>query len=810
METFLQDLRYAVRQLARTPVFSLAAAGTLAIGIGATTAIFSTVNATLLRPLPFRHAEELMAVRTRYTDGKFTSGLVAPVEINRLNDGSVSIVHAIGVSSQPFEGTMLRDGAPSVHLVATGVTEGFFDVMGVPIAIGRDFAHEDHLVVPNAPLRIVLSHRMWTEVFGGDPAVIGTRVRIVENPMLRTTIVGVAARDVDIPRGSDFWFAMQFRPEETAHVLDGILRVKRGVSLDRVRAEMAPVMKGLARDFPASDSGREYIVRPLVDQIVGDVRATLLIMLAATGLLLLLASANVTNLLLARGTARTREAAVRAALGASRGRIVRQLLTEAMVLATVGAVAGLAIAVVGVRLLLVLGVSKLPRLDVVPFDARVLLFAVAVLVISGLAMGIPPAWRLATSDIRTIVNESGRSATGGRATSRLMGVMIVAEIALAIVLVAGAGWLVQSFARLRETDAGFAAGGRLVADVRATRNFTSNLEATDWMRTVLERVRSTPGVDAAGAASTFPLSVDRDSMLVVQFLGDRVEPGRMPGGRARFVTPGFFEASGIKLLAGRTFTEDDRENAAPVAIVNRTFARRFLADRDPLRVQFAFGYPLPDVKTMRSIVGVVESVRYKSLAEEPEPAFYIPESQVFTPGRQSIVIATRAGDPAAIVSNVRAQLRDLDSQLVADYATAPSIVAATLGRQELGMTLMMIFGATALVLAAVGIYGVIAYAAAQRRGEVATRIALGASSADVFLLMTKHGQGLALSGTAIGLVAAYAGGRLVASSVYAMRAADPLILASAAAAVLLITIVATVVPATRATRVDPTLALRGE
>jgi putative ABC transport system permease protein len=810
MESIFQDLRYAARQLARTPLFSLAAAATLAIGIGATTAIFSTVNATLLRPLPFPHADELMAIRTRYVDGKFTSGLVSPGEITRLNDGKVSIVRAVGVFANPFDATMLRDGAPPVHVVATGVTEGFFDTLGVPIALGRALEHGDHVVAPNAPLRLVLSHRFWTEMMGRDPAVLGTRIRLAENPNIVAIVVGVAAVDVDVPRGGDFWFGAQFRPEDTPHVFEGIMRVRPGVSLDRVRTEMAGVMNSLAHDFPATDSGREYVVQPLVNQIVGDVRSTLLIILGATGLLLLLASVNVTNLLLARGTARTREAAVRAALGASRGRLMRQLLTESMVLATIGAIAGLALAAAGVRLLLVLGASKLPRLDAVPFDMRVLLFAVVVLVISGLAMGLPPAWRLANHDLKAIVNESGRGASGSRGTSRLMGAMIVAEIALAIVLVAGAGWLIQSFARLRQTDSGFVPSGRLVADVRFTRNFTSSADASAWMRTVLDRMRTTPGVSAIGATSSFPLQVDRDSMLFVQFHGERAHPGRMPGGRARLVTAGFFEAMGIRLVAGRIFTDDDREATAPVAIVNRAFARRFLANRDPLQTQFAYGYPTPDPKTERSIVGVVENVRYKSLAEEAEPAFYVPQSQSFAPPRQSVVISTLTADPIAVVPALRSQLKTFDRELAVEYDTAPNIVASTLSRQELGMTLMLIFGATALVLAAVGIYGVIAYAAAQRRGEVATRMALGASSADVFWLMTRQGQRLAVAGAVIGLVGAYLGGRLVAANVYAMRAADPLILSAAAAAVLAIAALGTLIPAARATRVDPAAVLRGD
>ena len=328
MESILQDLRYAVRQLARTPIFSLAATATLAIGIGATTAIFSTVNATLLRPLPFPHPEELIAIRTRYTDGKLTSGLVAPVEINRLNNRQLSIVRAAGVSSQPFDTTLVRDNAPSVHAVASGVTQGFFDLLGLPIIIGSGFGHEDHVTAPNAPLKVILSHRLWTEMFGGDPALVGTRLRLADNPALAATIVGVVAPGVDFPRGTDFWYAARFGPDDTPHIFEGILRTTPGTPIDRLRTEMAGVMAGLAHDFPGTETAREYAVQPLVNQMVGDVRSTLLIILGATALLLMLAATNVTNLLLARGTARGREIAVRAAIGASQRRIVRQLLTE--------------------------------------------------------------------------------------------------------------------------------------------------------------------------------------------------------------------------------------------------------------------------------------------------------------------------------------------------------------------------------------------------------------------------------------------------------------------------------------------------
>jgi putative ABC transport system permease protein len=809
IESLLQDLRYAMRQLVRAPIFTAAAAATLAIGIGATTAIFSTVNATLLRPLPFPRSEELMAIRTRYTDGKVTSGMVAPVELNRLNTGNVSIVRAAGVSMQPFDGTLVRDNAPPVHVVANAVTEGFFELLGLPIALGRSLAHEDHAVVPNAPLRVILSDRVWRSIFDSSPAVLGTRLRLAENPKLELTVVGVAARDVDYPRGTDFWFGAQFAPDATFHILDGILRIRPATTLGRLRTEMAAVMSGLARDLPQTETAREYVVQPLVNQMVGDVRPTLLIILGATGLLLMLAATNVANLLLARGTARSREIAVRTAMGASQRRIVRQLLTESFALATIGALGGLALGYAGVKLLLALGASRLPRLESVPFDGRVLLFALVTLVVSGLAVGLAPAWRLATADLKTLINESGRTAGGGRTTSRLMRTMVVAEITLAITLVAGAGWLVQSFSRLRTTDPGFVAAGRLVADVRAARSFRSPEEATAWWRALLDRMQSVGGIEKIGGASTFPFGTDRDGTLLVEFQGEHTEAGRTPGGRARYVTPGFFDAMGIGMAAGRGFTDDDRSTTMPVAVVNLAFARRYLGDRNPIGIRFTFGYPTVDPKTLRTIVGVVRDVRYKSLAEEPEPAFYLPAWQVpFNPLRQAVVVSTRTADPSAIVPALRSAMSGFDSQVVVEFDRATRIVADTLSRQQLGMTLMLVFGATALTLAAVGIWGVVAYTSAERRGEVATRIALGATANDVFALMMRQGGRLTLAGTIAGLIVAYAAGRVVAGSVYAMRASDPMILVTAAAVVILITLVSTAIPAAAAARVDPAVALR--
>ena len=768
------------------------------------------VSAALLRPLPYPRAADLVDLHTRMTDGRLTNGLVSPIEISRLNDPGLSIARAVGVSAQPSDATVMRDDGTPVHVLLSGVSEGFFDVTGLPMALGRAFTHEEHLVSgPNAPFVIVLSHRAWRTIFGGDPAIVGRTIRLVE-VSAATTVVGVAAPGVDLPVGTDCWFNFRLDWQNPGHGFVGLLRMRPGTTLARVRGQLAGVMSGLARDVP-SDGGREYVAVPLVSAMVGDLGPTLLVVFGATALLLLLACVNVTTLLLARGTARTREAAVRAALGATRLRVVRQLLTEAFVLASIGAIGAVALAFVAVRLLLALGASKLPRLASVPFDARVLAFAAAVLVFSALAMGAAPAWRLAGADIRTLVNETGRGNTAGRGTLRLMSAMIAAEIALAIALVAGSGWLVQSFARLRAVDPGFTPAGRLVVSVRPARNFRQPADARAWSEEMLRRIATASGVEKAGGALTFPLGQDRDTTIGIEFKGEHTDVSRMRSARLRVVTAAFLDTIGVRLVSGRMFTADDRPTTLPVALVNRAFVRQHLGGRDPLGVEFAYGFPTVDPKTMRTIVGVVDDVRYASLALPPEPIFYVvPQQMPFPFVRGAVAVLPKAGSPEGLIASIREALKQFDPQMTADFETASAVVSATTSRQALGMTLLLIFGMTALVLAAVGIYGVIAYASAQREGEIATRIALGATPRDVFRLMLSQGWRPALIGIAAGLFAAYAGGRVAAANVYEMRASDPAILITATAIVALITFMATAVPAARAARIDPVRALRAE
>ena len=810
MEQILQDLRYAVRKLIGAPVFTLAAVATLAIGIGATTAIFSTVNATLLRPLPYPQPDRLIAIRTKYSDGRVTTGLVAPAEVARLSGAHGSIQRVVAASSAPFDATLLRDGAPPVHAGVHFVGEGFFELFGLPMTLGTSFTHEQQVPIngPNGPPPVVvLTRRVWTTMFGSDPAIVGKTIRFAE---INSTVIGVGPRDLDFPQGVDFWANARFDPTDVGHGQIAVLRLEPGATIERLRSEMSIVMAGLGKDYPLADAGREFVVEPLVNSIVGDLRPVLLVVFASTALLLLLACVNVTNLLLGRGAARAREIAVRTALGANHGRIIRQLLTESFLVTFLGAIAGLGIAYAGVRLLQTLGASKLPRLTSVPFDANVLGFAAIVLLVSGAVLGVAPAIRLARTDLKTLINESGRSTSGGRGTVRMMGVMTVAEVALALTLVAGAGWLVQSFSRLRNTDPGFAAAGRLMVDVHPDpQNVRGPDQSLAWSRNLFDRLRGLPGVTAVGSTRTFPLRGQLDGSVFIQFQGEAFDPVRQMGARMRMISPGFFDAMAVPVVNGRDFSNDDRQNTAPVAIVNREFVKRYLQGKDPLRVAFAFGYPNIDTRVWRTIVGVSGDIRYRSIAEEAEPSFYVTQGQFPYP-RQTVVIATKLSDPAALTATVRREIASLEPRLAFDVDSVSAFVATTLNRQELGMTLMLIFGATALVLAAVGIYGVIAYASAQRIGEIATRLALGASPAQVFWLMMRRGQILAVAGVVIGLAVAYAGGRSVASMVYGVSATDPLVLASATVVVVLITWIATAIPARRASRVDPILALRTE
>jgi putative ABC transport system permease protein len=815
MGTFVQDVRFAIRSLVKSPAFPLAAIATLALGIGATTAIFSTLNAVLLKPLPYPNAEDLYSLRTALTDGRVTTGLLSGAEVYRLNDPKLSIARAAAFT--PGDLTLMHEDGTPQHVRVYAITEGFFDVFGLPMTKGG-FTHNDFTPLPPPPPNtppapgplpaVAISYRMWQTLYNSDEQIIGKAIHFAE---FSTTIAAVGPRDFDTPHGADFWFAQRVPPNDPNHGFEGFMRLKPGTSLDRAKSEMATVMAGLSHDFPASDRNRVYVPTPIVDAMVGDLGPILVIVMSATALLLLLACVNVTNLLLARGSARAREMAVRVSLGAGRGRIVRQLLTESVLLSAAGAIIGVVLAAAGVRALLGLGASRLPRLEVVTFDMRVLLFTLAILVVTGLLVGFAPALRLASTDVRTLLNESGRSNSGGRTTARWLSAMTVAEIALAIMLVAAAGWLVRGFATLRSVDAGFVADKRVIFDVsfQNPARYPSNDSVHAARNDMIDAVRAVHGVTAVGATSSYPMRGTQENSLILQLHGGTVDATNPMGSRQRFVTPGLFAAMGTKLEQGRDFGPADLPNTTPNVIVNRTFVKRYLAGRDPIGAMFSAGYPAPNPANEVTIVGVVNDVRQKSLDLEAEPAFYSALTQIpFR--RMTIVAATNLDDVGPLEGAIRDAVRKLDPQMPLEFELASDVVATTTSRQELGMTLMLVFGTVAVLLAAVGIYGVVAYATAQRRSELATRLALGSTPIGVFWLVMREGGTLALIGTAIGLGTAYLSGRIVSSQIYAIRASDPLMLTAAIAVVAAIAALATMIPAWRAARLSPARVLHPE
>jgi predicted permease len=486
------------------------------------------------------------------------------------------------------------------------------------------------------------------------------------------------------------------------------------------------------------------------------------------------------------------------------------LLTESIVLATAGSILGVIVAYLGVRGLMALGASRLPRLDSLTFDANVLLFALATLLVSGLLVGLVPAFRLARTDVRTLLNESSRSTSSGRSTGRWLSVMTVAEIALAIMLVAGAGWLVRGFANLRATDLGFKPDNRLIFDITFQGQRYPNPPAVHAARTnLLNEIKALQGVTDVGTAAAFPMKGTLEGSLRMIWEGEAMDPDRVKNTRQRFVSPGFFSTMGTRIVQGRDFGAQEVPGSPVTAIVNRTFVNRYLDGKDPIGMRFAAGYPNPNPQNLVTIIGVADDIRQESVEKEAQPAYYTSLTQVPI-RRMTVIVATSLNDPAPLMEAIRATVSKADPQIALRFERVDEFVASTISRQQLGMTLMLIFGVVAIVLAAIGIYGVVAYGVSQRRDEMATRLALGASPGSVFWLVMKQGGILAVIGTLIGLGTAYLSGQVVSNQIYAVKASDPLMLTGAVVVVATITAMATMLPAWRASRLSPARALHPE
>jgi len=801
METLFQDLRFAGRTFRRAPGFALLAILTIAVGVGANAAIFSIVNAVLLRPLPFADANRLVLVSDTDVESKQPAGNATPANFLdwRLRNRSFSSMAAFRFSR------LALASADHPEQIAGGmVTANFFDVLGVKPILGRTFHPRDER--PGAPRVLLLGDSLWHERFGGRADVIGQSVRVNDEP---TEIIGVMPAAIDYPDKAQAWitphFAVPDDPQqpvsqdpsaERSHgYFEVIARVAPGVTIAQAQADMDTVALGLAHDYPDDDQGVGVSLTPIRDDLVSDVRPTILLLFAAVGLLLLIATANVSGLLIARATARHQEIAVRAALGATRRRIVAQLLTESVLLAVAGGASGVLLAMWLIGPLVALSPSDLGDVRI---DATVLLFGLGVSTAAGLLFGLAPARQLSELRLNDDLKSSARGGTSA-GQRRVRGALVAAEIALSLVLLVGAGLTIKSFVRLQHVSIGFDPDNLLTIGVTPPAGrYDDPAKRAEFYEHTLDALRAIPGVELAGATSRLPL-LPGNSTRGLMIPG--VPPSSAAAADYRTASPDYFKTMGISLQRGRVFEEADREGHPLVAIVSASLAQRFWPGRDPIGQHFSIDDP------EITIVGVVNDVHSASLEAPPKPTVYVPYRQQPFPF-MTFVLRTTA--PATAMSAaIRAAIWQVDrDQAVAAVRTMDEQLSHSLTLRRFSVTLLAAFGVLAVTLAAVGLYGVLAFIVAQRRREIGVRMALGASPRHVITDVLGQGLRLAAVGVAVGLVLALAATRLLASTLYATSATDVATFASVSLLLIVIAAAASLVPALRASRVDPLIALR--
>jgi putative ABC transport system permease protein len=803
-----------LRQLANQRTFAITTIATLAVGIGATTAIFSTVNATLLRPLPYPQADDIYELRGPYVDGRTSTGRLTGAYVAGVNEGAPSVVRAVALSDQ--EQVLVSPDGDNRQVLLNAVTEGFFELFGLPMANGRSFTPEDH-----QSGAIVISHALWTTRFGRDPEIVG---RTLDLTMGSLPIVGVAPAGFDVPTGTDAWFSFSVPPTALAHNYESFLRARPGTDPSALQDELDAVMAGLIRQYPQAATGRAFVVTPLVTSMIGDLGSILLIVLGGAVALLLVGAVNVATLMLARGAGRTKDVAVRTALGASPWSVARRFFAEALLLAAAGTILGLALAWLGIRALHTVGGAALPRLDAIPFDTRVLVFAGIMLLTTTVLTGLLPAALLTRPDIQGLLNETGRSNTRTRGSRRVLGGLVVAEIALAIALVSGAGLMVRSYVNVTRTRLGFEPEGRLVftALLNGTRwtpppviiqgpdgrpmldpNQPASESPAMWFEQVSDRLLASGQVEAVGAGRTLPLRAEFDGTPYVAANEASYDPDRKEAARQRIVGHTFFEAMGMRLLAGRGFAPHE---SGPLAIVNEAFARTLYPGQDPVNKSFSIGFPEVNFDFEIPIIGVVEDAKYASPVLAAVPEFFVPSLG----SRMLVVVKTTLDDPTPLIPMVRDEVAAVDPAVPVTVEPLSDIVATRLIRNRIGLVLMVLFAAMSLALAGIGIYGVLSHLTEGRRTELATRAAFGAAPSDVGGLVVREGSTLAAIGAGIGLALAYLGGRLAASRLFEVREFDPPMMGLAVTAVLGVTVIAFLLPAFKAARLSPSEGMRSE
>ncbi|HSB12381.1 MAG TPA: ABC transporter permease [Blastocatellia bacterium] len=798
VETIWQDMRYGARMLRRKPGFTAVAVLALGLGIGANTAIFSVVNAVMLRPLPFPQPDRLVRV-WESNPGRSWPEFSAS-QPNYYDWVQQNQVFESLAAQQGSTFNLTGDGEPE-RIIGAYATANLFHTLGATPAHGRSFvADEDR---PGADRVVVLSHGLWQRRFGSDAALVGKTIRLNGESH---TVIGVLPAEFSFIAGIDLWVPLArdlAQSDRSNHILSVFGRLKPGISLEQATADLTSIAENLERQFPASNGGWGVRLRSFYDWIVPEAtRKSMLILFAAVGFVLLIACVNVANLLLAHAAGRQREMAIRAALGASRARVIRQLLTESLLLSSLGAIVGVLLALWGTHLLTANNDMNIPRLDETSVDGRALAFTMSSSLLTGLIFGMVPAWKASKPNLDDALKEGGRTGAGG-SRHRLQSALVVSEIALALVLLVGAGLMIRSFTRLQQAPLGFAPDNVMTMQINLPGSkYAEGPRRVEFFNRLLERLRDVPGVVDAAAISQVPFSGGNWAMEAT--LEGRDGAGEPPiSADTRAVTPGYFRTMGIPLVHGRYFTEQDRDNSPLTLIVSEKFAERCWPGEDPIGKRFKAGTGNP----FGTVVGVVGNVRSLSLDDAGRPAFYFAYGHIAMP-RLTVVIHTKS-EPEALTAAFRSQVLALDDELpIFNIRPMSQIVSSAAGQPRFQTVLLGSFAALALLLAAVGTYGVMSFAVAERRHEVGVRMALGARPGDVIRMIVWEGARLSLGGVAAGILAAFALTRVMASLLFEVSATDPLTFILTSSLLTGVALAACFIPARRATRVDPMTALR--
>ena len=812
MQTLMKDIRYGFRMLRKNPGSTAVAMLALSLGIGANSAIFSVVNAVLVRPLQYKDAEHLVVVwETQLSKGIQRELVSAPdykdwLEQNRVFDQIAAI------QAQP---AVLTGGESPERVETAVVSASAFDLLGVKAALGRTFLPEEDR--PDRNRVAVISNGLWKRRFGGDSSVLGKHLTLDGNSF---TIIGVAPagfRLLDTP--SELW--MPYTPESKDlglnrrgfRTLKVIAHLKPGVSLDRASSEMRSVESRLAQMYADIDAGWSVKMVPLREQLVGDIRPTLWTLLGAVAFVLLIACANVANLLLARSGSREKEVAIRTALGADPFRLVRQLLTESVMLSVTSGMLGLLLAHWSVSILIRMGPADLSRAGEINLDWRVLAFTLVVAVSTGILFGLAPAIASIKTDLNSVLKTSGRSTTGNRSRAKVRSLLVVCEIASCVVLLIGAGLLVRSFVRLASVNPGFRPDHILTMQIALPKTRYSGLDVALFYKRLIERLQTLPGVRAAGVARNLPLSGSDASLNFVIEHGPVLSSVEQPRAKYRAAGADYFAAMGIPLIRGRYFNRTDGEKTQDVVIINETMARRFWPREDPIGKRIQAGF---EESRWCTIVGIVGDVKHRGLDAETNAEMYYHYLQVppslmnFVEGTMTIVLRTDS-EPASMTAAVRNEVRNLDpDQPVFNVRTMEDMLHSSVTQPRFRTLLLGIFAAVAMVLAATGLYGVIAYSVNQRINELGVRVALGAQKSDVLKLIVGQGAQLSGLGILIGLSLAFGLMRIIAGMLFGVNATDPLTFIATSVLILVVALAASYIPALKAIKLDPLIALRSE